>query len=218
VATVALLGLSTAGKSTVLRHFTDIMGDSVDTRDSDAIMSQEFGGHIYLLFSALVEGRDREKALAHIERSENEILASLQPQAKPRLIAFGPAVPSRSEWGSFIERVNPVVFQLELSVDEVLIGLAERRARHLRAGLEPLPGFGSWDEDVTTEYDSDSERWVPIVNDRTVHANISRHTRALADMYHAAAGAENTYSARRLMTDSAYQQDFYARVSAALLS
>lgn len=215
--TVVLLGYSTAGKSSILNHFKSVMGNRIETIDSDSEMSKEYGGHIYLLYSTLVEGQDRNKALACIEDRENAILRWFQPAPRPRLIAFGPAVPSRHEWEGFLKRIRPTVFYLELSECEVQEGLRLRRDKHIRDGLESLPAFGSWDEDVVTTYDEDSERWVPINNDKKVYSNIQRHMSGLMPLYSEAACPERTFLARKLRESKEYQQECFSKVLKALL-
>ena len=214
--TVVLLGFSTAGKSHILRHFKNVMGSGIDTLDSDSEMSKDFCGHIYHLFSKLVDGVDRSRALACIGDRENAMLRWLQPTVKPRLIAFGPAIPSRPEWVEFLQRVQPAVFYLELSECEVREGLRGRRDKHLEDGLESLPAFGSWDEDVTTVLDAESGRWVPIEDEEIVCGNIRRHMAGLTHLYSEAAGPKRTYSSKRLRESNEYQQGFYATVAAAL--
>lgn len=216
--TVVLLGFSTAGKSNVLRHFKSLLGDSIDTIDSDSEMSKEYGGHIYLLFSKLVNGKDRSRALTCIEDRENAILRWLQPVSKPRLIAFGPAIPSRHEWDGFLKRVRPTVFYLELSECEVQEGLKKRRDKHIKDGLESLPAFGSWDDDVSTIYDAKSGRWIPIEDGGKVYSNIQKHMAGLTPLYSSAAGPDRTFSSKKLWESTDYKQEFYARVLEALLT
>lgn len=142
----------------------------------------------------------------------------LQPATKSRLIAFGPAIPSRPEWDRFLKRVRPTVFYLELSECALREGLRRRRDKHIKDGLESLPAFGSWDEDVATIFDEKSGRWIPIEDDKRVCSNIQKHMVGLTPLYSLAAGLDGTFSSRKLRESTEYQQQFYARVLTALLA
>jgi shikimate kinase len=216
--TVVLVGFSTAGKSTILRDFEKILSTLVEAFDSDKEISKDFGGHIYLLFSKLIKGKDRKNALRCIKQRENAILSWFQPSTKPRLIAFGPSVPSREEWNPFIERVRPIVFYLKLSECEVREGLRRRRKRHIKDGLQSIPAFGSWDQGVTTKFNKKSQSWDPIEEEKIVLKKIRKHMRGLTPKYKEAAGSDdNTYSSVKLRENEEYRQEFYEKVIAALL-
>ena len=219
MATVVLIGFSTAGKSTILQHFKDVLGTLVEVVDSDKKISEDYGGHIYLLYNELVKGKDRNEALNYIRCKENEILRKIKPDKNPRLIAFGPLVPAREEWVQFLERVQPVAFYIELSVWEVREGLRGRHNRHVADGLKSLPAFGSWDECMTTRFDEDAQQWVLIEDEEEILKNIRDSMRNLTPLYEMASGTSNRiYSGRKLRTDVEYRQRFYEKVITALLS
>lgn len=151
---VVLLGFSTTGKSSILRDFREHHGGAVDTLDSDEQVSQPDGGHIYSTFLRFRAGRNTTPSLQVIERREREFLRTAGPTARPLLLASGPFLPIREpEWSGFVGRVRPVFFYLQKSPEEVLAGLLERRRGHLQdRKLTADPGFGCWDQGVTTDY------------------------------------------------------------------
>jgi len=70
---------------------------------------------------------------------------------------------------------------LEKSPQEVLDGLLERRNRHLQFPLcASDPGFGCWDEKVTTEYRHG--QWVLVSRDRALE-NVRREMAGMVKIY-----------------------------------
>src|SRR4051812_11038544 len=88
--TIVLMGFSCAGKSTILRE-ASLRWPAVRTIDSDEHIAESFGGHIYNTFLEF----GRERALDLIEAGERNLLNSLMDEESPRLLAAGPALPSR---------------------------------------------------------------------------------------------------------------------------
>ena len=187
VPTVVLLGYSCAGKSTIADDVCERWPE-VDSQDSDRWVSKPYGDHIYNMFIQL--GRDN--ALSKIEQREGEFLDSLLPVDGPRIIAAGPALPSRPQWSSFVRRVQPTFVYLVMSEEEELDALERRRIKHL--AIPAIAGsrlFGSWNQDLTTRYDNG--RWV-LVDRSTALANIRREMAKLVDIYESHAEPEHTYT------------------------
>lgn len=179
--TVVLMGYSTSGKSTILRNLKSKLKDRLEVVDTDEEIAGE-DEHIYNVYLRRTEGSNRQGALVHIKEQEEQILNSLDPQDAPRLIAAGPALPSRTEaWDSFVARVKPVCFYLEITAQEVREGLCWRRCKHLElVEIRDDPSFGCWDEGTTTEYKDG--RWV-VVNREKAIANIEREMSPLVKIY-----------------------------------
>ena len=165
---VVLVGFSTTGKSTICKRFSDRYSDVIETADSDQFVSADDGGHIYNVFLRLFNGWNSREGMKFIESREREFLRTIGPSTKPMLIASGPFLPLRNpEWGQFRNRVSPVFVYLEKSPEGVLDGLLRRRSVHLEdKKLSSSPGFGCWDDGVTTEL-SDGE-WIEIPRDQAL--------------------------------------------------
>ena len=146
--------------------------------DSDRWVSKPYGEHIYNMFFEL----GRSAALVQIEARERAFLSSLEPTDAPRLIAMGPAVPSRHpQWQDFCDRVRPTFIYLDQSAGDVLTALRKRRADHAAdPNIANHPLFGSWDDDVTTA--DSGGGWVEV-GDAEALANVRRHMRQLEAIY-----------------------------------
>ena len=144
---VVLLGFSTTGKSSIIKRFTEKYGNHLTAIDSDAVVSEPYGGHIYKLFLSLREGTSTRRALDEIAKREKDFLRNVGDLDRPLLIAVGPAVPSREpEWHNFVTRVRPCCFYLKKTAEDVLDGLRNRRNKHSSdQSLAIDPGFGCWD-------------------------------------------------------------------------
>jgi len=178
--TVVLMGYSTSGKSTILRDMEKNFGDCLQTIDTDDEVALDFDGHIYNVYLRLTNVGNRQKALDHIKKKEEQLLANLYLTNTPRLMAAGPALPSRTEWNSFVKRVNPICFYLEITAREVYDGLRWRRCRHLELlKIRDDRNFGCWDEGTTTKYKNG--RWV-VVSEEAI-ANIEREMEPLVSIY-----------------------------------
>lgn len=205
---VVLLGFSTTGKSSILGDFREQLGDVVDTLDSDQQVSEQDGGHIYNVYLRFRDGYNTDPSIHEIERREREFLRTFEPVAKPLLLASGPFLPIREpEWSAFVEQVRPVFFYLQKNPEEVLKGLLVRRARHQEnPDLASDPGFGCWDQGITTEFRDG--RWVLI--DRAVALqNIRTNMARMVAIY--ASLASQTFTWEDRQTD-----DGRVRVSAAI--
>jgi len=165
---VLLLGFSTTGKSTILEDFRERHNHAVDTLDSDEEVSRPEGGHIYNVFLRLRDGSNTATAIQVIESRERAFLQIAGPTNKPLLLASGPFLPIREpEWSGFLARIRPVCFYLQKNPKDVQNDLLRRRARHLEnATLASDPGFGCWDQGVTTEYRDG--RWVETSPDQAL--------------------------------------------------
>ncbi|MEW6127708.1 MAG: hypothetical protein AB1757_11780 [Acidobacteriota bacterium] len=222
MATVVLLGFSTTGKSTILKDFASRYSSyNLETIDTDRRIpipdyaKTEEDAHIYTVFNQLVKGQDRSKALRYIEKREREILNSLQPGKNPQIVAAGPALASREpEWTKFTKRVNPVCFYLEKTAEEVYEGLLNRRndKKKFPKKVRERADFGSWDEDVITEYENG--KWVEIPKVRAI-ANITRHMKPLIQIYEAHSSGRK-YKSLDLQRNSAVKDEFYAKIRDAL--
>lgn len=193
---VVLLGFSTTGKSRILRDFRECDGQAVDTLDSDEQISQQDGGHIYNVFLRFRDGSSTAASLRAIEAREREFLRAAGPAAKPMLLASGPFLPIRQpEWSDFLKRVRPACFYLEKDPPDVLDGLLERRARHLRdPGLASDPGFGCWDQGVTTEYRNGG--WVEVSRNQAL-ANVRNNMAGMVQIYQQLAARTFTWRERQ---------------------
>lgn len=124
----------------------------VESLDSDATIAEPYGGHIYQMFFSL----GRTEALRQIELSEGDVLDSIEPSDNPRVIAAGPALPSRTQWPSFVQRVKPTFIYLALTAEEECEALLARRANHAcDPAIAQNPLFGSWDDGLTTTRGAD---------------------------------------------------------------
>lgn len=149
--TVVLLGYSCAGKSRIAGEVCK-RWPTVESLDSDAMIAEPYGGHIYQMFFSL----GRAGALDQIERSENDFLDSVSPSDNSRVIAAGPNLPNRVRWPSFVRRVDPTFIYLVLTPEEECEALLARRAQHSRdPAIAKNPLFGSWDEGLTTSHQAD---------------------------------------------------------------
>jgi shikimate kinase len=96
---VLLIGFSTTGKSTILRDFHTQHGETLETLDSDTLISQPDGGHIYNIFLRYRQGSSTAAAIGTIENREREFLRTIMPTTKRLLIASGPFLPIRQpDW------------------------------------------------------------------------------------------------------------------------
>jgi hypothetical protein len=189
---VVLLGFSTTGKTSILRDFRECHGDGLDTLDSDELISQPDGGHIYNVFLRFRKGSSTAKAISIIEDREHEFLRTAGPRAKPMLLASGPFLPVRQpEWSNFLTRVRPACFYLQKDPADVLDGLLKRRAKHMQnVKLASNIGFGCWDQDVTTEYRKG--RWVELDRHRML-ANVSNNMAGMVRIYQQVASRTFTW-------------------------
>lgn len=179
---VVLLGFSTTGKSSILSHFRKEDAHHVDTLDSDQQISQSDDGHIYNVYLRYRNGSNTETAIRAIDRREREFLRTTRPTRMPLLLASGPFLPLREpEWSEFIAAVSPVFFYLQKNPEDVLNGLLERRKRQLaEPELSNRPGFGCWDQGVTTNYQDG--QWVEISRARALE-NIRRNMEGMVAKY-----------------------------------
>ena len=194
---VFLLGFSTTGKSSILCEFNKKYGESLDTLDSDKEVSKPDGAHIYDVYLQFRKGHDTKNAISEIERRERAFLQAVRPEAKPLLLAGGPFLPSREpEWLTFVDRVRPVLFYLQKTPEDVLTGLRNRRAKHnIKCPvLASDPGFGCWDQDVTTTYCDG--RWVELEDDQAL-ANIRKHMAGMVKKYEILASQTFTWQERQ---------------------
>jgi shikimate kinase len=130
---VVLLGFSTTGKSSFLRHFRETHREALDTLDSDELIPREDGGHIYNVYLRFRDGQNTGPSIQAIEGRERECLRTAGPGTKPLLMASGPFLPIREpEWSTFVQRIRPVFFYLQKDPEDVLDGLLHRRARQLQ--------------------------------------------------------------------------------------
>lgn len=179
---VVLLGFSTTGKSTILSHFQEHHREALETIDSDTQISQADGGHIYNIFLHYRQGGSTTEAISTIENREREFLRTVMPTTNQMLIASGPFLPIRQpDWRNFLDRVCPVCFYLDKEPEDVLDGLLWRRTRHLKdIELASNPGFGCWDQGVTTDYRDG--RWVELDRVRAL-ANVRSIMSRMVQIY-----------------------------------
>lgn len=224
MATVVLLGFSTAGKSTIARELQR-RHPSIEVVDTDKLVAGGSDEHIYDVYLSLVRGRDRGPAIDYIQTKERSVVRDLQRTAtpgRPRLVAAGPAVVSRDpEWAEYFAAIGPVCYCLEVTREEVYLGLLERRGRHLKQltenGVKPIPeGFGCWDEDVTTAYQDGA--WVLLPKgealdniDKHMHWSGCRLVPTYRDCVNKSGGT--ACRARDLRTDATKREELYVRIA-----
>jgi shikimate kinase len=159
MATVVLVGFSTAGKSSILSNAT-YRWASLTALDSDLEIARGFtaGGvpHIFAIYSQL----GRVDAIAEIARRENEFLSRLERSSAPVLVAAGPGTLIRAEWTPFVARVSPTIVYISQTVNEAYAGLRQRREDHKSSPVAYAPNFGCWDEGTMTERVGES--WVDV--------------------------------------------------------
>jgi shikimate kinase len=191
-----LLGFSTTGKSSILRDFRAHHGNAIDTLDSDEQVSQPNGGHIYNVYLHFRDGPNTATSIQAIEGREREFLRTAGVTVKPLLLASGPFLPIRQpEWSAFVARVRPVFIYLQKSPEDVLNGLLERRTRQLEDPvLASNPGFGCWDQGVTTEYHDG--RWIEIDHDQALQ-NVRRNMAGMVAIYRQLASQTFTWQERQ---------------------
>jgi len=131
-----------------------------------------------------------------IEGREREFLKTAGPTTKPLLLASGPFLPIRvPEWFSFVVRVRPVFFYLQKSAEDVLAGLLQRWERQL---LDPQlsddPGFGCWDQGITTDYHDG--RWVEVAREQALE-NVRSNMAGMIAIYERLATHTFTWQERQ---------------------
>lgn len=190
MATVALLGYSCAGKSTIVRQVTERWPE-VEGVDSDKWVAQPHE-HIYEVYFE----HGSLGAKHHVDYRERTFLNSLEPVDGPRIIAVGPAVPSRRpQWDAFVDRVKPTFIYLVLSPEEELARLRARRTQHARdTKIAHNPEFGAWDSGLTTER-TNAGTWAEVDN-ATALKNIRQHINGLVPIYQHHTDAEHRYQAK----------------------
>jgi len=168
----------------------------VDTVDSDETVSRPDGGHIYNVYLRFRDGCNTKTSIKAIEDRERDFLRTAGPSAKPLLMASGPFLPLREpEWSAFINRIRPVFFYLQKNPEEVLDGLLQRRKQQLEdSDLASKPGFGCWDQDVTTEYRDGG--WVEISRDAALQ-NVRRNMAPMVNIYEQLASQTFTWQDRQ---------------------
>jgi shikimate kinase len=186
-----LLGFSATGKSTLKHEFEALEAErEMDIRDTDVLIGREHGGHVYGVFLDLVVGNNRVAALNEVEAVERRFLKTFTP-TKPTLIVAGPALVIRPEWTTFLARVKPRGFYLTIDAAGVFDGLKHRYHDEVKR-LGQHPSFGSWNEDMTTDYNSATKRW-ERVDDTTALANIKRNMATNVALYGAASASMDRY-------------------------
>lgn len=212
--TVVLMGYSTSGKSTILRKLALRSGRCLKTVDTDKLIANDYGGHIYNVYLRLTKGPNRQAALHYVRKKETRLVNALVPMNTPRLIAAGPALPSRDpEWNLFVERVKPVCFYLEMTAQEVYKGLHRRRSGHLKCvEIRDDPSFGCWDEGTTTKYEDG--RWVPV-SEQDAMANIEQEMSPSVKIYERYCNG-GKISARKIRGSTEVAEKFYRQIEESL--
>lgn len=199
MATIVLLGFSTAGKS----HYKGQLEKEyphIDTADSDKYVAKEFG-NIYKIFTEL----NRDKALRYIETKENEFLLNI-PESKNILIAAGPALVARANFNRFHQTHNPEYFYLKREPENIYNDLIKRHYEQLKIEeLASNESFGCWDLDVTKEFRN--KKYILIEKDLAI-SNITRHLSQLERFYSTLA-QKNVIDADKLRSDQNYSKSFY---------
>jgi len=208
---VVLLGYSTAGKSTVLRHFRDAYQERLFTADTDALVAAGSSGHIYNVFFRLADGENTGPALEFIQEEENRILNELIGENEPLLIAAGPAVPIRNNWNRFLAEKRPECFYLDLSAAEVYNGLVDRDSRHRREGLHRRPNYGCWDRNSSKRFVAGE--WL-LMEPADAVPVITRNMAECIQAYVAAAPLEShRFRARRLANSHDDRRRLYTSIA-----
>lgn len=184
-----LLGFSTTGKSTISRAFESLkIAGALDVYDTDKMIGSAFGGHIYNVYLSLVTGSSTAPAITEIDRRERDFLSAFSP-TRPSLIVAGPHLVIRPGWGPFMSTWRPVGFYLTITANDVYDGLMHRYIEeHAEVGHHPA--FGSWNDGVTTQYNSMSSHWelLPAAVARAnipplMVANVAQYTAAATQTF-----------------------------------
>lgn len=181
---VVLLGFSTTGKSSIRRDFEARYGARLRVLDSDLEISKQNGEHVYNVYLHYRDGESTAPAIKAIEDRETQFLRTEYPTDKPILVAAGSFLSIRPGWEDFIKRYRPTFFYLSKTPAQVLDGLLTRRRKQqaTQPDLASDPGFGCWDQDVTTEYRQGC--WVELPRNAAL-ANVERHMRGMDAKYQA---------------------------------
>ncbi|NJL70995.1 MAG: AAA family ATPase [Candidatus Competibacteraceae bacterium] len=161
---VVLTGFSCTGKSTFVNTLqADPALAHVQFVDTDQLIAQSAGGHIYQVFLNHVQGANRQAALAFIEKEELGFLQNFQPQ-KHCVIAAGPILPTRSpDFANFLARTNATCVWLSISAATAVQRLLSRQ--NTLAGSNPKvaahKAFGSWNAPHLMEFDPVQGIYVP---------------------------------------------------------
>ncbi len=130
--------------------------------DTDTLVAadSEFNGHLYAMYLKFTKQGDNSAAQLYLELGERHLLAELATKQESVLIAAGPNIPLREpEWSNFLASVKPICFYFRLEPLQFYEGLKQRRKRQARRGLDLCPGFGCWDSDLATIYNSGTGNW-----------------------------------------------------------
>lgn len=172
---VILFGFCTAGKSTIIKHFEKYGEGLLHTRDTDTIISKDYGNHIYNIYTSFykdykekyckgienpecnVSKFNNKDANEYIEKREREILISLTDECYrsevPCLMAPGPFLVTRKpQWEYFENNIKPICYYIELTKEEVYKGLMERRKKLRSNKISKSKSFGCWDDGSTMKY------------------------------------------------------------------
>lgn len=123
---VALIGFSTSGKSTIGEAVKNLCARkkfTISYRDSDYEIGAKYGGHIADIYGA----HSHADACSLIEREERQFLNNINPVI-PTLVVPGPNTILREpEWTQFLRRAKPIIYYLEIGA---LVCYQRLYARH----------------------------------------------------------------------------------------
>lgn len=180
---IVLLGCWTSGKSTLLERLSRKHPDLFAPIDTDAVVSKDYAGFLYNVFLAHSRTGTAKSVNQYMDLRERAVLARLMNLHQSFVVAAGPLLVTREPlWSAFWDRVRPICFYLEQDVQEIYEGLKKRRAWQANAGLDMIPGFGSWDEGLLTRLDDQTGTWLELSRSEALK-NVSRTIYPLVNKY-----------------------------------
>lgn len=186
---VILFGFCTAGKSTIIKYFEKYGEGLLHTRDTDAIISKDYGNHIYNIYTSFYKDYEdkyyedikipkckgskfnNKDANEYIEKREREILVKLTDECfesdVPYLIAPGPFLITREpQWEYFKTIIKPICYHLKLIEEEVHKGLTERVKKLKSNKISKSKSFGCWNDGSTMKYKNG--KYIPLDEDYAI--------------------------------------------------
>lgn len=188
---VVIVGFSCTGKSTLVKKLQDD-SDCIDIEfvDTDYEIAKNAGGHIYNLF---IE-RGHQGAIEFVNDQEKQFLTDFTPSRKC-VIAAGPLIPRRAEFGDFLTRVNGTCIWLTIRAEEAAERLVARQERIGKENPQLLshPNFGSWNWPHLTERNEETLFYSLIADKEKRTTNTNLVIADFENSYNYHAGRNNRY-------------------------